>query len=528
MQFQHTIERRPSFASRCGSAVKTDRAREYRVRIEIERLKIAGRKLSKFAGCVAVGSALLLSHAAASDAAAANKKYAGFVIDANNGHVLYSDRADEYRYPASLTKMMTLYLTFDALKRGQIRLDSAMPVSSYASARPPSKLGLRAGSTLRVEEAIYSLVTKSANDAAVVLAETLGGSESEFARKMTSTARQLGMSRTIFKNANGLPDGEQHTTARDMATLGLALREHFPQYYSYFSTPSFSFRGRRIGNHNRVLGRVKGADGIKTGYTNASGFNLVTSVEQGGKSVVGVVMGGRSGRSRDDHMVELMTKYLPRASSRDAGPLIASRKTVDTGSYEVASAGTDLPKTGPVPDRRPMSETSIDDRIALAYGSDTGSIISRMPEPTSRPIVGRSALAAALVQERPARMQIPTASRRFPMPPAAIPGGRDLDPNTTGSIATAATTQAPTTANSPWVVQIAAAPGAEQAMQMLADARSKVGGPLAKAEPFTESIKSGSQTLYRARFAGFTTKDQARAACDALKRKSYNCYAVAN
>ena len=499
------------------------------MRIEIERLKTAGRKLSKFAGCVAVGSALLLSHASASDAAAANKKYAGFVIDANNGHVLYSDRADEYRYPASLTKMMTLYLTFDALKRGQIRLDSAMPVSAYASARPPSKLGLRPGNTLQVEEAIYSLVTKSANDAAVVLAEFLGGSESEFARKMTSTAHQLGMSRTTFKNANGLPDGDQRTTARDMATLGLALREHFPQYYGYFSTPSYSFRGRRIGNHNRVLGRVKGADGIKTGYTNASGFNLVTSVEQGGKSVVGVVMGGRSGRSRDDHMVELMTKYLPQASTRNAGPLIASRSTVDTGSYAVASAaGGDLPKTGPVPDRRPISETSIDDRIALAYGSDTGSIVSRMPEPSNRPIVGRSALAAALIQERPVRMQIPAASRRFPMPPAAIPGGRDLDPNTTGSIATAATTRGPAIPTSPWVVQIAAAPGAEQAMQMLADARSKVGGPLAKAEPFTETIKSGSQTLYRARFAGFSSKDQARAACDALKRKSYNCYAVAN
>ena len=494
--------------------------------MEIERLKIAGRKLSRIAGAVAVGTALLLSHAAASDATAANRKYAGFVIDANNGQVLYSDRADEYRYPASLTKMMTLYLTFDALKRGQIRLDSAMPVSSYASARPPSKLGLRPGGTLKVEEAIYSLVTKSANDAAVVLAEFLGGSESEFARKMTSTAHQLGMSRTTFRNANGLPDGEQRTTARDMATLGLALREHFPQYYGYFSTPSYSFRGRRIGNHNRVLGRVKGADGIKTGYTNASGFNLVTSVEQGGKSVVGVVLGGRSGRSRDDHMVELMAKYLPKASTRDAGPLVASRSRVDTGSYAVASAAaSDLPKTGPVPDRRPMSETSIDDRIALAYGSDTGAIISRMPQPTSRPIVGRSALAAALVQERPARMQIPAASRRFPMPPAAIPGGADLDPNTTGSIATAATTTIP---NSPWVVQIAAAPGADQAMQMLADARSKVGGPLAKAEPFTESVKSGSQTLYRARFAGFASKSQARAACDALKKKSYNCYAVAN
>ena len=491
--------------------------------MEIDRLKTAGRQVSKMFGFIAVGTALLLSHASASDATA-NPKYAGFVIDANNGRVLYSEKADEYRYPASLTKMMTLYLTFDALKRGQIRLDSDMPVSSYASQRPPSKLGLRPGSTLKVEEAISSLVTKSANDAAVVLAEFLGGSEANFAKKMTSTAHQIGMSRTIFKNANGLPDNDQHTTARDLATLGLALREHFPQYYHYFSTPSYSFRGRRIGNHNRVLGRVKGADGIKTGYINASGFNLVTSIQRDdGKSLVGVVMGGRSGRSRDDQMVELMAKYLPQASTRDGGPLVASRASVDTGSYAVASA-SDLPKRGPVPDRRPLSETSIDNRIALAYGSDAGSVIARMPQPTARPLVGRAALAAALVEERPVQMQLPASSRRFPMPPAAIPGGRDLDPQTTGSLAVASAA-AP---SSPWVVQIAAAPAAETAMKMLADARTKVGGPLSRAEPFTQAVKSGSQTLYRARFAGFSTKDQARAACDALKRKSYNCYAVAN
>ncbi|MEP0507626.1 MAG: D-alanyl-D-alanine carboxypeptidase family protein, partial [Aurantimonas coralicida] len=184
--------------------------------------------------------------------AEANAKYAGFVIDANNGQVLYNDRADEYRYPASLTKMMTLYMTFDALKSGRISMKDKMPVSAYAAGRPPSKIGLKTGSTLTVEEAVYSLVTKSANDAAVVLGEFQAGSESAFAARMTAKARQIGMPKTTFRNANGLPDSGQKTTARDMATLGIALREHFPEYYKIFSTRSYSFRGRRLGNHNRV------------------------------------------------------------------------------------------------------------------------------------------------------------------------------------------------------------------------------------------------------------------------------------
>lgn len=460
---------------------------------------------------------MLVSHASAADA---NSKYAGFVIDANSGRVLYNDHGDDYRYPASLTKMMTLYLTFDALKAGRLSMDTKMPVSAYASKRPPSKLGLKPGSTLTVKEAVYSLVTRSANDAAVVLAEFIGGSESAFAQRMTAKARALGMSRTTFKNANGLPDGGQRTTARDMATLGIALREHFPSYYDVFSTRSYNFRGQRIGNHNRVLGRYEGVDGIKTGYINASGFNLVTSVKKNGKNVVAAVFGGRSGRSRDDHMVDLLQRFMPQASTRDGAPLVASRSSLGQAT-QVAG----LPRQGPVPDRRPM-ETQIDERIALAYGSDAGAAIGRMPQPTSRPVVGRAALAAALVEERPAmRMPTPTAGVRFPVPPAAIPVGRDLDPNTTGSLASASIASGP---SSPWVVQIAAAPASSQAMSMLAEAKSKVGGPLASAEPFTEAVKSGSQTLYRARFAGFSSKNEAWDACAALKRSAYNCYAVAN
>ncbi|MCB8840440.1 D-alanyl-D-alanine carboxypeptidase [Aurantimonas sp. VKM B-3413] len=453
-------------------------------------------------------------------AAAVNPKYAGFVIDANNGHVLYADRADELRFPASLTKMMTLYLTFEAMKSGRISKNDAMPVSSYAASRPPSKLGLKPGSTLKVEEAIYSLVTKSANDAAVVLAEYQAGSEAAFARRMTERARQLGMAHTVFKNANGLPNSDQHTTARDLSKLGIALREHFPEYYGYFSTRSYSFRGRRLGNHNRVLFRVDGADGIKTGYINASGFNLVTSVKRDGKSVVAVVMGGTSGRSRDDHMVELLRRYLPEASTKDTGPLIASRDTMRVAS---------LPEEVPVPGSRPVGGMSINDRIAEAYGTETATRIAAIPEPSNRPILGRDAIRAALVEERPVGaanailpLVRPAAARPVPTPAAAIPQDRGLDTSRTGSIAS------DQTPNSPWVVQIAATDDKGRAISMLTEAKQKVGRPLAKAEPFTETVRSGSQVLHRARFAGFSSKDQAWNACTALKRADYSCYAVAN
>lgn len=472
------------------------------------------------------------------EAGAANPKYAGFVIDANNGKVLYQDRADEYRYPASLTKMMTLYLTFEALKAGKISKSDKMPVSAYAAGRPPSKLGLRVGSTLTVDEAISSLVTRSANDAAVVIAEFLAGSEAAFARRMTDKAHRLGMTRTEFRNANGLPNSDQHTTARDMATLGIALREHFPSYYSYFSIRSYNFRGARIGNHNRVLNRYEGVDGIKTGYINASGFNLVSSVKTDGKSVVAVVMGGTSGRSRDDHMVDLLKRYMPKASRRDGGPLIAA---APNPNVQVAAAMPDLPKRGPIPDFRPgAGGISINDRIAMAYGSDEGDqVAARMPMPTARPLMGRDAIRAALTQERPSRsgaaaailpLARPAAQRAMPQTSASLLREASVDGAATGSIdrSTAAKVVQQQTPSSPWVVQIAATDSVSQAMAMLKKAKSAGGSDLATAEPFTESVDTGGTTLYRARFAGFGSKDQAWKACAALKRSSYNCYAVAN
>jgi D-alanyl-D-alanine carboxypeptidase len=249
--------------------------------------------------------------------------YADFIIDANSGHVLHETNADARRHPASLTKIMTLYLLFEQLEAGKLKLDSQLKVSSHAAGQMPTKLGLKSGSTIAVEDAIKGIVTRSANDAAVVVAEAIAGDEDEFAKLMTRKAHALGMTRTLYKNASGLPDADQVTSARDQATLGRAVQERFPRYYKYFSTRSFTFRGQSIGNHNRLLGRVEGVDGIKTGYISASGFNLVTSVHRGNRYIVGVVMGGSSAGSRDARMRELISDKIARASTKRTAPMMA-------------------------------------------------------------------------------------------------------------------------------------------------------------------------------------------------------------
>ena len=249
--------------------------------------------------------------------------YADIVVDANSGTVLHSTNPDAPRHPASLTKIMTLYLLFEQLEAGKLKLDSPLPVSKEAAAQMPTKLGLKPGSTLAVEDAIKGMVTRSANDAAVVVAEAIAGDEDAFAKLMTRKAQALGMSRTIYKNASGLPDSGQITTARDQSTLGRAVQERFPRYYKYFSIRTFVFRGQSIGNHNNLLGRVEGVDGIKTGYVNASGFNLVTSVHRGNRYLVAVVMGGSSAGSRDAKMRDLISDKIAQASVKRTAPMVA-------------------------------------------------------------------------------------------------------------------------------------------------------------------------------------------------------------
>jgi len=296
------------------------------------------------------------------------------VVDGNTGAVLHASNADARRHPASLTKIMTLYLLFERLEAGKIRLDTPLKISSHAAEQSPTKLGVKPGQTLAVEDAIKAVVTKSANDAAVAIAENLGGDEDEFAKMMTAKAHALGMSRTTYVNASGLPNDDQITTAQDQAMLGRAIQERFPHYYRYFSTEEFVYHGHAMRNHNHLLGVVGGVDGIKTGYTHASGFNLVTSVHRDGRYIVAVVLGGRSSGERDAHMRELINSHIREASLRHTAPAIGdrmeARAELRTPSSErseqrepraLASAKTSLSsrRTDPAPTGKTNSGTSV-------------------------------------------------------------------------------------------------------------------------------------------------------------------------
>ena len=249
--------------------------------------------------------------------------FASIVVDGNSGTVLQAASADALRHPASLTKVMTLYLLFERLESGRLKLDSELKVSEHASDQAPTKLGLKPGQTISIESAIKGIITKSANDAAVAIAENLGGDEESFAKLMTQKAHALGMAHTIYVNASGLPDDDQVTTARDQAILGRAIQERFPHYYRYFSTESFVYRGEELRNHNHLLGVVEGVDGIKTGFTRASGFNLLTSLHRDGRYLVAVVMGGPSASERDERMRELIGAHIKEAAVRRTAPMIA-------------------------------------------------------------------------------------------------------------------------------------------------------------------------------------------------------------
>jgi len=398
------------------------------------------------------------------------------VVDAKTGKTLYAQYPDAKRHPASLTKMMTLYLLFEALDEGKASLDSRITISAHAAAQAPSKLGLEPGSTISVRDAILSLVTKSANDMAVAIAEYLGGTESGFAREMTTKARELGMTRTQFVNASGLPDNRQLTTARDMATLGRALREHYPQYYSYFSTRSFVWNGVRIRNHNRLLGKVPGVDGIKTGYTRASGFNLVTSVKRDNREIVSVVIGGDTSRWRDARSAYLIEKYLPRASR---GPHTAA--AIPGGPHARADNIAVDVNDYPMPRLRPADNALTTDSVAALIPADS-TFTAASPAPEGDAAAGDE-----------------SAASQPPNPP--IVG---------------------------WKIQIAAAPTRALAEDILDLALSKASDVLADATPYTEPVGVGETTLYRARFAGFADAGAASAACAYLVKRDFNCLALSN
>ncbi|MHA6685591.1 D-alanyl-D-alanine carboxypeptidase [Mesorhizobium sp. A556] len=416
-------------------------------------------------------------------------RHSAIVVDANTGRTLYASDANGRRYPASLTKMMTLYLTFEALAKGKISKSSKVTFSANAAAEPPTKLGVRKGGAISVDTAILSMVTKSANDSSTALGELLGGSEANFSRMMTAKARALGMKSTVFRNANGLPDPGQFTSAHDMAILGIALREHFPQYYDYFSQRSFMYGKRRINGHNRLLGRIKGVDGIKTGYTRASGFNLVSSAKDGGRSIVAVVMGGTSGASRDNEMAALIKTYMPKASPRGGGgDLIAKTKDSQT---VVALVKSLLPKTdAPTPDSRP-------EREELASAPDNVKPLKEnIPFKMAEQEAPREKAAAPVVAAAYAEAEQPVD----PVNTASLPSG--------------------------WAVQVASSPSKGEAKAILDKTSKQAPRLLADASAFTMPFKMDGVTYFRARFGGFDSKGAAWKACNGLKKQKIQCYAV--
>jgi D-alanyl-D-alanine carboxypeptidase len=402
------------------------------------------------------------------------------VVDAKTGKVLYSESADAKRFPASLTKMMTLYLLFERLDAGKVSLMSRIPISAHAAAQAPSKLGLKPGSSISVRDAIYAIVTRSANDIAVAIGEYLGGSEDTFATKMTAKARQLGMSRTIFRNASGLPDPGQVTTARDMATLGRALQDRFPGYFKFFSTRSFVFNGHRIPGHNRLLGKVAGVNGIKTGYTRASGYNLVTSVNRDNRELVAVVLGGNTGRERDQKMTRLVEAYLPKASAGAHTAVVAKASTAVARDELAAMAAMPAPRIKP--------DFSEDEPVEL---SQTGSVAAVDVAPDRVTDEGDGGDDAAI--DPPAR-------------PAKV-------------IAEAKSIQG-------WKIQVAAAPTQSSARDQIKKARAAAPRVLAAADDYLEPVTKDGDTLYRARFSGFKSKETARAACSYLAHKGLSCLAL--
>jgi D-alanyl-D-alanine carboxypeptidase len=334
--------------------------------------------------------------------------YADIVIDGNSGAVLHATNPDARRHPASLTKIMTLYLLFEQLEAGKLKLDTPLKVSQEAAGQAPTKLGLRPGSTLQVEDAIKGMVTRSANDAAVVVAEAIAGDEDEFAKLMTRKARALGMARTVYKNASGLPDDDQVTTARDQSILGRAIQERFPRSYKYFSIRSFTFRGQSIANHNNLLGRVEGVDGIKTGYIGASGFNLVTSVHRGNRYLVAVVMGGSSAGSRDSRMRELINEKIAAASTKRTAPMIAESIEAPTTPESKVAAKIE-PKPTPKPESakpETNAEAKTESRFAVASA-------------ISVPMRFTPSAAPAQPAAAPAPQASPAAARPEPSLPAA-------------------------------------------------------------------------------------------------------------
>jgi len=464
--------------------------------------------------------------------------YSAIVVDANSGKVLHEASADAPRHPASVTKVMTLYLLFERLESGKITLADEMPVSARASAQAPSKLGLKPGQTLRVDDAIRALVTKSANDAAVVVAEELGDSESNFARMMTQKARALGMNHTLYRNASGLPNDEQITTARDQALLGRAVQDRFPKYYRYFSTASFTYKGRSMKNHNKLLGTMDGIDGIKTGYVDASGYNLLASMRRDGRHLVAVVMGGRSGKSRDARMRELLSGHVKIAALKRTAPAIIENSDIVVASRATAAGGGAIavpaPASVPVATQEPAMPAPV--VVAAAAPAEPHETTAATPASSGgasgdiEPIrVKTVKVKASMLPSIAIGPHAASAAAPAPSAPKGEEGSRS-SPTVVVAKVTEASAPTPIALRTPggdWMIQVGALETQQDANDRLTKARDKAARFLARAKSFTEPIIKADMKLWRARFSGIT-KDDAEAACKTLKSAKIVCIALKN
>ncbi len=499
---------------------------------------------------VLVAAALLATAAIPTDASARGRhhhrhhapatdsyepSYSSIVVDANSGAVMQATNADSPRHPASLTKIMTLYLLFERLEAGKIKLTTEMQVSPHAAVQAPSKLGLEPGQTIAVETAIRAIVTKSANDVAVVVAEALAGDEADFAKLMTAKARTLGMTHTTYHNASGLPDDLQMTTARDQALLGRAIQDRFPKYYSYFSTRYFAYHGRMIRNHNHLLGSVDGVDGIKTGYIHDSGFNIVTSVHRDGRHIIAVMFGGHTAQARDARVRSMIDNNINIASvKRTAPPVIEGREIAEVRAKDMKGTPAKEPAREKVASAAPLTH-----RIDPALGS-TDPI---KPNPVKTIAVQMGAVHTAslspLLSDNRKLVPAPGANAtkvttvavvKHDLPPAARADTIVLSStkvaSASGNVPIAAAMPEPSV-HSGWMIQVGAFPEETEAKQRLTAAQEKAKGQLGKADPFTERTTKGDKALFRARFAGLD-RSQAETACKHLKRSDIPCMVVKN
>ncbi|MCA0305560.1 MAG: D-alanyl-D-alanine carboxypeptidase [Proteobacteria bacterium] len=428
-----------------------------------------------------------IARPAASSGWVANPAVSGrdayLILDATSGRELSADNPDELRHPASLTKLMTIYMTFSALDSGRLSLGDALPVSINALNAPPTKMGLPPGGTVSVRDATMALVTRSANDAAVVLAEAMGGDESTFAQMMTTKARQLGMSSTVFRNASGLPNREQVTTARDLSRLAFALMRDFPHYYPIFSVQSWPYRGRSLENHNRMLGTYEGADGLKTGYTNASGFNLVMSAVRDNRRLIGVVMGGDSAGQRDRLMAMLMDQGFASAAAMRLSPWTSIRKPP---SARYTSANFDPSLTLPESSPRLAAAPQQQQQAALS------GFTAAAPQAPAPPSPQLAALAA------------PQAPAAAPSQAAALPAGSPP----IGS----------------WVIQVGSFNDVQSA-QLALERASGVLLDLKSVTATVDEVQMANKTFQRARLTNLT-QAQAVDGCKRLEKRKIYCSAL--